>query len=260
MARFVLLGLCSALAATLPTAVVAQDRTCDEIIQTMLDEEAFGFQSGQVRMDLAIRDPSGDTRNRFLVVRGLREDGRSRALVRVVAPASQAGQAYLFLENATAEDDVYVFLPALDDAPRRIAGSQKNGSFMGSHFTFADLETRDLRDAECQRAEDETIGGFPVHVIDATPRAGTQSDYARIRLWIRHTDHIPLRIRFFDASGETRKTLFTEETDVSSSGRAYIRQMTLRMPDEAATTLRLEDVDFDAAVSAREFTPASLVQ
>lgn len=249
-----------ALVLLLPGLGFAQEPTGESIVQRMLDDEAFGFQSGEVGMQLTIRDPSGDARERRLVVRGRRDDGRSRALVRVTAPASQAGQAFLFLQNPSGADDVHVFLPALDDAPRRIAGSQKNGAFMGSHFTFADLESRDLRDATYARQPDETVGGFPVFVVDATPLASAQSEYARIRLWIRQSDHIPLRMRFFDARGETLKTLFTEETDTTSSGRSFIRQMTLRLPSEAATTLRLVDTNFDADVRPDEFTPAAMLQ
>ena len=242
----------------IPGSTLAQDSlTADEIIDRALDTDTLGFQTGEVTMTLIIQDDSGESRERRLTVRGMTEGDSSRSLVRVIAPAEQAGQSYLFRENANGEDDVYVFLPALDDAPRRISGSQKNGSFMGTHFTYADLETRDVRDATYTRLEDETIGQFPVYVIDSVPNPGSDSEYSRVRLWIRQSDNIPLRTRFFGDDGEAEKTIFTEETAVEGD-RIYVRRMTLRPADGGATTMILDSVNFNADVAPAEFTPQNL--
>jgi hypothetical protein len=208
-------------------------------------------------MSLIIQDESGESRERRLNVRGMTESDSSRALVRVIAPPEQAGQSYLFRENEGSEDDVYVFLPALDDSPRRISGSQKNGSFMGTHFTYADLESRDVRDAAYTRHGDETIGRFPVYVVDAAPTPDSDSEYARVRMWIRQSDFIPLRVRFFGDDDEVEKTIFTEETAVDGE-RIYVRRLTLRPAGGGATTMIIDEVDFGADVSPAEFTPDNL--
>jgi outer membrane lipoprotein-sorting protein len=237
--------------------VAAQEMTADEIIDRALATETLGFQSGEVTMTLIIQDESGESRERRLTVRGMDDGDDGRALVRVVSPPEQAGQSYLFRENGGGEDDVYIFLPAIDDAPRRISGDQKNGSFMGTHFTFADLETRDVRDAAYTRLADETIGRFPVYVVDSIPNDSSDSEYSRVRMWIRHGDFIPLRTRFFGDSGEEEKTIFTEET-AENDGRVYVRRMTLRPSDGGATTMILDDVNFAATIAAAEFTPQNL--
>lgn len=253
MKRFVL-----ALAlALVPLSASAQDMTADEIIDRALETETLGFQSGEVTMTLIIQDESGESRERRLTVRGMDDGDDSRALVRVVSPPEQAGQSYLFRENTSSEDDVYIYLPAIDDAPRRISGDQKNGSFMGTHFTYSDLETRDVRDANYTRQPDETIGRFPVYVIDSTPSDSEDSEYSRVRMWIRHGDFIPLRTRFFGDNDQEEKTIFTEET-AEDNGRVYVRRMTLRPADGGATTMILDDVDFNASVSSAEFTPQNL--
>ena len=254
------LTLCSALVVLGPRQELraADDGlSASEIIDRALATDTIGFQTGEVTMTLIIQHDTGETRERRLNVRGMSTEDQSRALVRVVAPPEQAGQSYLFRENADGEDDVYVFLPALDDAPRRISGNQKNGSFMGTHFTYADLETRDIRDAVYTRLADEEIGRFPVYVVDAVPTEDADSEHARVRLWVRHGDFIPLRTRFFDAAGDVDKTIFTEET-AEEGDRVYVRRMTLRTADGGATTMILDAVDFDATVSAAEFTPQNL--
>lgn len=227
------------------------------ILDRVLQSEALGFRSGQVSMTLLIQDASGESRERRLLIRGMVEPDGRRALVRVTAPAEVAGQAYLFRENQRGEDDFYIFLPALDDAPRRISGNQKNGSFMGSHLTYADLETRDLRAATATRLPDERIGQFPVYVVDAVPGPGQGAEAARIRLWVRQSDFVPLRIRYFDDDGTPTRTLFIEQT-ANASGRTYVRRMTLRPAAGGATTVIVENPDFDARPTAAEMTPQAL--
>ena len=251
------LALCVAFVAAAPAHAQDANLSAQDIVDRALDTDTIGFQTGAATMSLIIQDASGETRERRMDVRGMREGDANRSIVRVSAPAEQAGQSYLFRENEGGEDDIFVFLPALDDAPRRISGSQKNGSFMGTHFTYSDLESRDIRDAAYVRQPDETIGPFPVYVIDATPLEGSDSEYARIRMWVRTTDFIPLRVRFFDESGAAAQTMFTEET-AESGDRVYVRRLTLRPAEGGATTMILDSVDFDAAVDASEFTSANL--
>jgi hypothetical protein len=259
------LRLAAAAAVLLPVAyatpLVAQETlTADQIVERALDTNTIGFQSGEVTMTLTITDAAGDVRERSLHIRGVDEGGLGRARVEVTAPAAQAGQTYLFRENATGEDDVYVFLPALDDAPRRISGSQKNGAFLGSHFTIADLESRDIRDARYTQQADESIGTFPCYVIDAAPNDPSDTDYASVRLWIRKSDFIPIRVRFFDAAGATLKTIFTEETAEREGGGTYVRRLTLRPAEGGSTTMAIGTVDFNAQVGTAEMTPQALAQ
>ena len=43
------------------------------------------------------------------------------------------------------DDDQYLYLPSLDKS-KRISGGQKNQRFMGTELTYADMESRDLKD------------------------------------------------------------------------------------------------------------------
>ena len=131
---------------------------------------------------------------------------------------------------------------------------------MGSHFTFSDLESRDIRDSEYERLPDENIAQFPVYVIDARPEADAESDYSRVRMWIRQSDHIPLRVRFYDREGQLTRTIFTEEIAESDSGRTYVSRLALRLESGESTTMVIREADFEAEVSASEFTPDNLTQ
>ena len=256
--RTLLLALTLALVVS-PYARAEDGLSARQILDRSLDTEAIGFQSAEVGMTLLITDRGGQTRERRMIIRGRRDDDRFAALVRVTGPAEVAGQAYLFRENPGATDDVFVYLPAIDEAPRRIAGAQRNSSFMGTNFTYADLQRRDMRDAQATRQPNETVGRFETYVIDVTPTAGADVDYARARLWIRTTDDVPLRIRFFDRQGAELRTMFTEQTGTTGN-RTYIRRLTLRDRDGSSTTMIIDHIDDSARMDAAEFTPDNLTR
>jgi outer membrane lipoprotein-sorting protein len=232
------------------------EMTTQQIVEQAMDTNTMGFQSGEVQLTIIIEDSHGDLRERRLNIRSLSEDGQNRALVRLIAPAEVAGQAYLFRENADRDDDIWIYLPALDDEPRRIAGNQKNESFMGTNITYADLESRDISNGTYTRLPDEEISGFSVYVIDAVAE---DSEYELIRMWIRQSDFVPLRTRFFSEGDVIEKTMFTEQVD-THQGRTYVRRMTVRDREDSATTVIVEAVDFEASVDASEFTRENLTR
>lgn len=238
-----------------PAAGSDAELTADQIVDLALETNQLGFQRGEAQLVLIIQDEQGDQRERRLHIRSMREDDLNRALVRILAPAEVAGQSYLFVENAgDAEDDIFIYLPALDDAPRRIAGNQRDEAFMGSNITYADLESRDIRGGTYTRHADEEIGGFPVYVIDAVAE-GSQYSYAR--MWIRKSDYVPLRVRFFGPGDTVVKTMFTEEV-AETQGRTYVRRMSMSQEGQGSTTMIVESIDFEAQVSPSEFTRENL--
>jgi len=124
----------------------AEEPTAQQIVDKALDQNAMGFQSGKAQLSLTIEDARKDRRVRKLEVKSKNVGELARTLVTLTEPKEVRGQAFLFAEQK-GEDDVWMYLPAFK-VTRRIEGGQKNGSFLGSHFTYADLESRDLKDAD----------------------------------------------------------------------------------------------------------------
>ena len=266
MLKFSRLGLVVSLLCAAPAVAVvsassaeAAELTGQQIVEQMLDKEALGFQTGQVSMTLLVQDAGGESRERRLTIRGMQEQGQLRALVRVTAPSEVSGQAYLFRESAKGEDDFYVFMPALDDAPRRISGSQKNGSFMGTHLSYSDLESRDLKEGTYTRQPDEKVGNADCYRVEVKPKQRSAGQAASTVAWVRKSDMMPLRVRYFDDKGAATKTLFVEQTAVSG-GKSYVRRLTIRPASGGSTTRVLDTVDFAVVPAAAEMTPQALAR
>ena len=103
------------------------------------------------RFDMQMRmfDKQGRVRERHLMVAGFRgaEKGEraDRLLIRFLFPNDIKGTGFLVLEHPGADDERFLYLPALGRV-RRIAGEEKQDSFVGSDFTYEDIGGRELTD------------------------------------------------------------------------------------------------------------------
>jgi outer membrane lipoprotein-sorting protein len=235
----------------------AQEKSAKQILDEALDNNALGFQAGQASLSLTIEDKAGERRVRKLDVKSKKIDDATRTLVKLTAPKELRGQSFLFAENTSGEDDVWMYVPAFK-VTRRVEGSQKDGSFLGSHFTYADLESRDAKEGKYKRLGDEKIGEHEVYVIETTPADGSDSAYGKVVSYVRKSDSMPLKMRFFDDSGDEAKTLFIEKLDKTDSGDTYVERMTLRPKDGGYTTIEIGSFEGGVELSDSLFSKEQL--
>ena len=234
----------------------AAEETAQSIIDAAIDKNATGFQTGIGQLTITTEDKGGDAKTRRLQVRSKRGDDGQRTLVKLLAPDEVKGQGFLFKEVKGGEDLVYWYLPAFG-VTRRISGEGKKGRFMGTHLTYADLESRDVRDGTYLRLPDEKIGAFEVYVIAATPNKKSDSDYSKVVMYVRKEDKMPLKVKFFDRAGKEDKVIFTEKIDTQGD-RTYVKQMTVRPAAGGFTRLTVDAIDFERVIPEVVFTPESL--
>ena len=100
---------------------------------------------GEMRMRL--HDRQGRVRERALSISSLRGSGDrgDRSLVRFTYPNDIRGTSFLVWEHDDADDERFLFLPALGRV-RRIAGQEKQESFVGSDLSYEDIGGRDVND------------------------------------------------------------------------------------------------------------------
>lgn len=234
------------------TAAADDSKSAEEIMEAAVERNALGFEQGRAQVMLTVFDRSGEKQERHLDVRSRRDDDQSRTIMSLTAPAEVRGQAFLFVENADADDDMWMYVPAFE-VTRRVDGQQRRSSFLGTHFTFADLESRDLREADYNRQADEKIGDYDVHVIEATPSDSGESDYEKVVAYVRQDDHVPIRIRYFDRDGELDKTLYTERLETTDDDTTYVERMTLRSESGGYTTIEITGLDTDVELPSAIF-------
>lgn len=181
----------------------------------------------------------------------------SRSLLRFKSPSDVAGVALLVVENKGAANDQWLYMPALKQEPRRISAGQKNQSFLGTDFTFADLEGRDPGAWRHTLLREESVSGQAAWVIESTPAAGTESDYKKTVQWVRQDAYVPVRVEFYDERGMV-KVLTVDR--LAKSGEFWTAGQT-RMENigkKHATVLEIEEQKNDIDFPADFFTPRRL--
>jgi hypothetical protein len=142
-----------------------------------------------------------------------------KALVRFLEPPDVRRTSVLILENREANDDLWVYLPALR-MTRRISSSQRADSFFGTDLSYEDVEPKHADDYEVTPggAAEDAEGCV---VVDIRARPPFESTYERMlsciepeRALIRWTD--------FYRKGERIKRLRMDPHSVEPIGDRFI--------------------------------------
>jgi len=90
-------------------------------------------------------------------------------------PADVKDTAFLTFDydDPDKDDDQWLYLPALKKT-KRIASTDKSGSFMGSDLTYSDMTSRNLEDYDYtfyEKAKEKEVNGIKTWVIWSVPRS-----------------------------------------------------------------------------------------
>ena len=111
--------------------------------------------------------------------------GDAKVLVRFTGPPEVRGVGFLSLARPGKAADQWLYLPSMK-RERRIASQDRDASFVGTDFSYEDMEEFDHKRYAVDVAGEQVVDGFPCHVIEARPgEKGGKSVYARKVLFLR---------------------------------------------------------------------------
>ena len=180
--------------------------------------------------------------------------GNKESLVRVTAPAKDAGNGTLLLDN-----DMWSYNPKINRVIK-IPSSMMNQSWMGSDFSNNDLaKADDLIDRYRHRLlATETHDGRKLYVIESVPHETAPVVWGREVVKIRD-DHVLMEHAFYDQGNVLVKRLIT--TEVKPMGGKMVaareRMQKTDRPDEW-TEIVTREAKFGLALPAGTFTLANL--
>lgn len=178
--------------------------TAREILdrRKILDTTTRGWTDRHQRMKLTITSSRGDVRVRELDLYERKYPGsEQKAVVFLLAPEELKGMGFLAYTHAGRGGDQWLYVPA-NKRIRQISGKGRGESFVGTDFTFHDLDllaempSWSETDATSSLRGEETIEGARCHVIGLTPRR-EDIGYKQIVLWLGRDDLIPRRIELY---------------------------------------------------------------
>ena len=143
-------------------------------------------------------------------------------LVRFLAPADIKGTATLLIEHANADDDMWIYLPALGKV-RRLSASNKKDSFVGTDFSYGDVIGYKVEEWNHKLLREESLDGAATYVIESTPANDTvrqHTGYSKRLSWVRKDSFVAARTEFWDVANQPLKRIVASEIrQVGGNGR-----------------------------------------
>jgi len=192
-----------ALTATVAAGLYAEEMTGRQVMETQEDRQSVDSEYGEEIM--LLKDTKSGSQEKRLARRYGKDtpEGLSRSLFAFLSPADIAGTAVLTWEQET-EDDQWLYMPATKKMQRIASGSKKN-YFMGTDFTYEDMEPEDIDNFNYTilRTEALSVDGadhacWVIEAVPANDEKKRESGYSKRMLWIDKERYVTLKVQFFD--------------------------------------------------------------
>ncbi|MBI2059451.1 MAG: outer membrane lipoprotein-sorting protein [Nitrospirae bacterium] len=239
---------------TLPPAF-AEELTVDHIVERAKQNEFPDNMSATIKM--VLRDKEGNERLREFQIkrRGQGDDGD--AVIRFVAPPEVEGTAFLMKKEKDKDAEIYMFIPELKRT-RRIAGAESNRSFVGSDFSYSDIQLSHFSKGTHRNLRSEAIDGADCHVVESSIPKTEDEPYDRIVAWIRKDNFLPVQVLFYSGSDQPKKK-FTIQKFEKQGQTLVVTDSTMQTVQKGHTTqMQLRDLKLGAPLKDSEFTLRAL--
>ena len=228
-----------------------------------LNDTTRAWKDRDQTLTLRIIDGQGRERQRELVMKTLRgQGGEDRTLTVFLKPGEVRGTSFLQFAHKDRDAEQWLYLPAFHKI-RQIAPQGKDESFVGTDFSYRDLEllTDVLEwsedEARSSLLRTETVDGRELAVIELVPLKKAVG-YKRIVLALSKPDLLIRRMEFYRDDPAPQKVLRLEQIkDVGAIPTAH--QLEMAQPARGSrTTVDVSQVRYDAGLKPDLFTQNSL--
>ena len=216
-----------------------------EIMQAVDDRDDGDNRVADMKMVLI--DKNGDTRVRTIRSYDKDKGEDKQRIMFFLSPADVEDTAFLTYDYDAYEkdDDQWLYLPALRKT-KRIASSDKSGSFMGSDFNYSDMTRKNLDAYDFKILKEDEVRGEKVWLIEALPKTREEIEetgYDKSVLFVRQDNFVVVRAVHWVNEGNKLKYL-----DVGSleqiDGVWTILEMSMTTK-KGKTTLHKTELSFD---------------
>ena len=240
------------LLALLVFSMPAQAADVNEIVAKANHATYYQGKDGMARVNMVIRDDQDRERTRNFVIlrKNIGDDDKDQKFyVYFNRPADVNKTAFMVWKHVGADDDRWLYLPALD-LVKRIAASDERTSFVGSNFFYEDVSGRNPEEDTHELVE-ETDNFY---VIKSTPKKPDLVEFFYYKTWIHKASFIPVKAAFYDKSGkEYREALAEKVEDI----QGFPTVVSSRMKDLASggeTVLTYDKVRYNTELPEDIFT------
>ena len=186
--------------------------------------------------------------------------GDAKNLIRFTDPPEVKGVGFLSLSRPGGQTpDQWLYLPSMK-RERRIAAQDRDASFVGTDFSYEDMEEFDHEKYRVTLQGEQVVDGHPCYVIEAVPlEKGVKSVYGRKTVYLRKDILYLLREDLYRKGDKEPSKRLTFSDHQNIEGHWVARKMEMSdLKKGSKTTVLLKEVAFDRPQSTNRFTLQNL--
>jgi hypothetical protein len=243
---------------TLLTATSLMALTNMEIAQKS-DIVTDGFGSSIAQTEMILINASGQQSVRQLEMKTLEGENGDKTISTFLTPADVKGTKTLTHEHVDRDDDQWLYLPALKRV-KRIASSNKSGSFMGSEFSYEDIGNQNYNKFTYnEKVEEVELNGMKCYKGSRIPK-DESSGYTKQISWVAMDSFLLQQVEYYDRKSELLKTaVFSDYKQIDGVWRVRSIEMKNHQNDKA-TTLTWKEDKVKVGLTIKEFNKRVLKQ
>ena len=216
-------------------------------------------------MTMILIDKTDSRRRRQLKTYRKDEGKDTKSVIFFLSPADVRNTAYLShdWDQADKQDDSWLYLPALRKV-KRIAGTDESSAFMGSDFSYADINGLEIADWDYTFIKnEESLGGQAVWIIQGIPAAAKrqavvkETGYLKVRMWVRKDNFMIVKGKYWVKKG--KKIKYFRAGEIRQEGgiwTAFEMQMgtTRKGKKEHASVIKTREIVYNTDISDGMFS------
>lgn len=262
--RFARLLLGLALPMGLLAPVLGHSASAEELgleLATEARDSKRGFGNFTASQVMVLRNKQGRESRRQIRVRVLEvpEDG-DKSMFLFDEPRDVKGTAFLIHGHKQADDDQWLYLPALRRV-KRISSANRSGSFMGSEFAYEDMSAQEVEKFTYRYLRDEPCGegGELVCAVSERFPVDKRSGYLRQVTWQDRDALRLLKVEYYDRKNAHLKTLAMRNYALYLDKYWHAGEMNMvNHLTGKSTVLTWADYQFGTDLDANDFTQTGL--
>jgi outer membrane lipoprotein-sorting protein len=229
----------------------AEAPTEDEIIDRANLAAYYAGDDGRAEVMMTITDAQGRTRKRDFVIlrRDVADGGQQKFYVYFKKPSDVRKMVFMVHKYIDRDDDRWLYLPALD-LVKRIAGSDKRTSFVGSHFLYEDVSGRSVKEDTHELVE--TTADY--YVLKNIPKDPAGVEFSYYTAWVDRQNFMLVKAEYYDKDGRKYREVESLEIKNVQGFPTVLKARVRDLASGGATVSVFKNIKYNIGLKDQIFT------
>ncbi|WP_299886019.1 outer membrane lipoprotein-sorting protein [uncultured Lacinutrix sp.] len=168
-------------------------------------------------------------------------------------PADIRKMVFMVWKNTKKDDDRWIYLPAMD-LVKRLAGSDKRSSFVGSQFVYEDVTGRlpKLDTHELIKTTDD------YYEVKSTPKNTSAVEFSYFYTWIDKKTFVPTKRVYYDKNGDKQREYRVDKVEKIQNYDTITAFSMTNIQTGESTYVNYIDIKYNVGIPDNIFTETYL--